>query len=174
MPNTTNGIGLFTADNIVAVLTVIPQTNGTYEQIAQAAAQMGACVTHPTVANWVTKGKADIRQKKNHTAYARFAQRFAKLIAENCGTDHNRNRELDRALQILEQSCECGQPKHVFPDGSVANACRSCLDLRRQKSRRGQKGNCPRCKGNLFTTEDGPRCLQCGRYLIADIEGMAA
>ena len=33
MPNTTRGVGLFTAENIVAVLRAIPEGDGTYRDV---------------------------------------------------------------------------------------------------------------------------------------------
>lgn len=174
MANTTNGIGAFTADNIVAVLTVIPETNGTYDEIIQAAKKFGATVTSTTVARWVTKGKSDIKEQKQHTAYARFARQFAELLNKHCGPDHNRNRELDRALRILEQSCECGEDRHVYSDGSVAQQCRRCLEMQQQKSRRSRPAACPRCGGNLRKTQDGLFCLQCARPPSAEAQAEAA
>ena len=34
MPNTTRGVGLFTAENIVAVLRAIPESDGIYRDVA--------------------------------------------------------------------------------------------------------------------------------------------
>ena len=33
MPNTTRGLGLFTAENIAAVLRIIPDSDGTYRTV---------------------------------------------------------------------------------------------------------------------------------------------
>ena len=35
MPNKTRGVGLFTAENIVAVIRAIPESDGTYRDIAR-------------------------------------------------------------------------------------------------------------------------------------------
>ena len=35
MPNKTRGVGLFTAENIVAVLKAIPESDGTYRDVAR-------------------------------------------------------------------------------------------------------------------------------------------
>ena len=34
MPNTTRGLGLFTAENIVAAIRAIPESDGTYRDVA--------------------------------------------------------------------------------------------------------------------------------------------
>ena len=38
MPNKTRGVGLFTAENIVAVIRAIPESDGTYRDVARKAA----------------------------------------------------------------------------------------------------------------------------------------
>ena len=53
-------------------------------------------------------------------------------MQEHCSPDANRNRELDRALEILERTCECGNDKMTAPDGSLADTCRECQDLDRR------------------------------------------
>ncbi len=63
------------------------------------------------------------------TTYARFAKRRRDLIAEHCGPDTNRNRELDRAPEILERTCECGNDKMLMPDGKLADQCRQYQEL---------------------------------------------
>ena len=35
MPNTTRGVGLFPAENIVAILRAIPESDGTYRDVAR-------------------------------------------------------------------------------------------------------------------------------------------
>ena len=35
MPNKTRGVGLFTAENIVAVIRAIPESDGTYQDVAR-------------------------------------------------------------------------------------------------------------------------------------------
>ncbi len=37
MPNTTRGVGLFTAENIVAVIRAIPESDGTYRDVVRKA-----------------------------------------------------------------------------------------------------------------------------------------
>ena len=136
MQSMSKGIGLFTAENIIAIIKAIPETNGTYEAVAQRANEKGADVTPHTIANWVTTGNADIRARKPNTAYARFAKRYSELNKRHCQPDDNRNREMDRALNALMTECECGNVKGTLPDGRPANECEICreLDERRPKA----------------------------------------
>ena len=108
MPNKTRGVGLFTAENIVAVIRAIPESDGTYRDIARKAEQYGGNVHYHTIAGWLSHGRADLAAGQPSTAYARFTKRYQDLIDEHCGPDTNRNREFDRALEILERTCECG------------------------------------------------------------------
>ena len=128
MASNTLGIGLFTASNIAAVLNAIPESNGTYADVANAARQKGAEVSPNTIAKWVTRGHRDITEKKS-TALARFTQHYDNRIKEHCGPETNRHRELEQALFLLERSCECGQEKMLQPDGRLANQCRNCTDM---------------------------------------------
>ena len=54
-------------------------------------------------------------------------------MAEHCSPDANRSRELDRAFDILDRTCECGTEKMLAPDGSLADRCREC----QERDRRG-------------------------------------
>ena len=84
-------------------------------------------------------GKADVEAGQPSTAYARFTKRYRELIDEHCGPDNNRNREFDRALEILERTCECGNDKMLLPDGKLGSTCQECQDLdvrQRRKARR--------------------------------------
>ena len=47
MPNTTRGVGLFTAENIVAVLRAIPESDGTYRDVARKAEKYGVNIQIP-------------------------------------------------------------------------------------------------------------------------------
>ena len=60
MPNTTRGVGLFTAENIVAVLRAIPESDGTYRDVASKAEQYGGNVHDHTISNWLSHGRPDI------------------------------------------------------------------------------------------------------------------
>ena len=105
MPNTTRGVGLFTAENIVAAIRAIPESDGT--------------VHYHTISNWISHGRADLEAGQPSTAYARFTKRYRELVDQHCGPDTNRNREFDRALEILERTCECGNDKMLLPDVST-------------------------------------------------------
>ena len=103
-------IGLFTADNIAAILGAIPDSNGTYADIAELATNRGADVSPRTLAKWIVRGRQDLERKKT-TALARFAKLYDDRLNQHCGPDVNRHRELDRALFLLLRTCECGQEK---------------------------------------------------------------
>ena len=60
MPNTTRGVGLFTAENIVAAIRAIPESDGTYRDVASKAEQYGGYFRHHTLSNWASHGRADI------------------------------------------------------------------------------------------------------------------
>ena len=100
MPNKPRGVGLFTAENIVAVIRAIPESDGTYRDVARKAQQYGGTVHYHTISNWVSHGRADVVAGQPSTAYARFTKRYRELIDEHCGPDTNRNREFDRALEL--------------------------------------------------------------------------
>ena len=119
MPNTTRGVGLFTAENIVAAIRAIPESDGTYRDVARKAKQYGGTVHYHTISNWVSHGRADLEAGQPSTAYARFTKRYRELVDQHCGRDTNRNREFDRALEILERTCECGNDKMLLPDVST-------------------------------------------------------
>ena len=51
MPNKTRGVGLFTAENIVAAIRAIPESDGTYRDIARKAEQYGGNVQYHTISN---------------------------------------------------------------------------------------------------------------------------
>ena len=79
MASNTQGIGLSTTKNILAVLKPIPETTGTYADVAAQAQQYGANTAAATLSRWVTTGRADLRARKNNTAYARFTKRYKEL-----------------------------------------------------------------------------------------------
>ena len=115
MPNTTRGVDMFTAENIVAVIRAIPESGGTFR--------------HQTIANRIRHSRADMEADQPSTAYARFTKRYQDLIDEHCGPDTNRNREFDRALEILKRTCECGNDKMLLPEGKLGSTCQECQDL---------------------------------------------
>ena len=74
MPNKTRGVGLFTAENIVAVIRAIPESDGTYRDVARKADQYGGNVQYRTIAGWLSHGRADVAASQPSTAYARFTK----------------------------------------------------------------------------------------------------
>ena len=74
MPNKTRGVGLFTAENIVAAIRAIPESDGTYRDVARKAEQYGGNFHYHTISNWVRYGQADIEAGQPSTAYARIHQ----------------------------------------------------------------------------------------------------
>ena len=135
MPNKTRGVGLFTAENIVAAIRAIPDSDGTYRDVASKAEQYGGYFRHHTLSNWASHGRADIEAGQPSTAYARFTKLYRDLIAEHCRPDNNRNREFDQALEILKRTCECGNDKMLMPSGSLGDTCQDCklLDLPKRR-----------------------------------------
>ncbi len=91
MPNTTRGVGLFTAENIVAVIRAIPESDGTYRDITRKAEQYRGTVHDHTISNWVSHGRADVEAGQPSTAYARFTKRYRELVDQHCRPDNNRN-----------------------------------------------------------------------------------
>ena len=60
MLNKTRGVGLFTAENIVAAIRAIPESDGTYRDVARKAEQYGGNFHYHTISNWASHGRADI------------------------------------------------------------------------------------------------------------------
>ena len=80
MPNTTRGVGLFTTENIVAVIRAIPESDGTYRDIARKAEQYGGYVHYHTIAGWLSHGRADVAAGQPSTAYARFTKLYKAIL----------------------------------------------------------------------------------------------
>ena len=139
MPNKTRGGGLFTAENIVAVLRAIPESDGTYRDVARKAEKYGGNIQYYTISNWASHGRADVEAGQASTAYARFTKLYRDLIAEHCQPDNNRSRELDQALEILKRTCECGNDKMLMPSGSLGDTCQDCKILDLPKRRKTHK-----------------------------------
>ena len=68
MPNKTRGVGLFTAENIVAILRAIPESDGSYRDVARKAEQYGGYFHYHTISNWVRHGRADVAATPTGTA----------------------------------------------------------------------------------------------------------
>ena len=139
MPNKKRGVGMFTAENIVAILRAIPGSDGSYRDVACKAQQYGGNFQYHTISNWISHGRADIEAGQPSTAYAGFTKRYQEMVAEHCGPDTNRNREFDRALEILERTCECSNDKMLLPDGRLGNTCQGCQDLDGRQRRRARR-----------------------------------
>ena len=69
-------------------------------------------------------GHRDIEAGGRQTAFAKFAAHYDRLKKEHCTDDANRQREYERALQILERTCDCRNEKIAMPDGSLGDSCR--------------------------------------------------
>ena len=136
MPNRPPGVGLFTAENSVAVIRAIPESDGTYRDVAPKAEQYHGTVHYHTISGWLSHGRADVEAGQPSTAYARFTKRYRELVDQHCRPDTNRNRKFDRALEILERTCECGNDKMLMPDGKLGNTCQECQDLDARQLRR--------------------------------------
>ena len=136
MPNTTRGVGLFTAENIVAVIRAIPESDGTYRYVARKAGQYRGTVHDHTISNWLSHGRADVEAGQPSTAYARFTKRYRELVDQHCRPDTNQNREFERALEILDRTCECSNDKMLLPDGKLGSTCQECQDLDARQRRR--------------------------------------
>ena len=150
MPSIKKGVGSFTADHIVAVLRALPDTDGTYAQVIARATEHGAQLSATTLGKWLTTGRADIEAGNAYNAYARFSQRYDSIMAEHCSPDANRSRELDRAFDILDRTCECGTEKMLAPDGSLADRCREC----QERDRRGLQYRTARTTGDPSPPQD--------------------
>ena len=127
------GVGYFTAENIVAVLRALPETDGTYAEVVKQAREYGSTISKAVLGRWVAEGHHDLQASKRQTAFARFTAMYDRIKEENCNADANRNREFDRALQILERTCDCGNDKMTLPDGSLAETCRECQEIEGQR-----------------------------------------
>jgi len=132
------GVGKFTTQNLVAIFRAIPESNGTYVDVARVAEDHGGDFRPHTIAIWVQAGNADIRKGNNHTAYARFAQIYADLLEEHCSAETNHSRELDRALETIARTYQCSNEKMLFADGTLADQCQVChaLDATPRRGRR--------------------------------------
>ena len=57
---------------------------------------------------------------------------YDEIKEEHCTAEANRSREFDRAMQILERTCECGNDEMTMPDGTLGDTCRECHELESQ------------------------------------------
>lgn len=78
MTTPNRSVGKFTAQNIVAVLRAVPESNGTYADVTRVAEDCDGDVHSGTIANWVQAGNADIRNGDN----VRFAKIYKDRLKE--------------------------------------------------------------------------------------------
>ena len=121
------------------MLRALPETDGTYQQVIEQAREYGSEVSKYTLGKWVSSGRADIRAGKRQTVYARFAQQFDRIKTEHCTPDAGRNREFGRAIEILAQTCECGNEKSLMPDGTLGDQCQDCQKIENQGRQHGRR-----------------------------------
>ena len=140
MIKNSNGVGYFTAENIVGVLRALPETDGTYAEVVEQASEYGVTISKTVLGKWVAQGHRDLQAGKRQRAFARFAAMYDEIKEEHCTAEANRSREFDRAMQILERTCECGNDKMTMPDGTLGDTCLGCHDIEEQgRPRRAQK-----------------------------------
>ena len=140
MANDAKGVGHFTAENIAAVLRALPETDGTYQQVIEQTQEYGSDVSKATLGKWVSIGRADMRAGSRQTAYPRFAQQFDQSNAEQCNADANRNREFDRAMETLNQTCDSGNLMMLMPDGIVGRLFTGMPKLGKRNATRKKGG----------------------------------
>ncbi len=126
------GVGYFTAENIVAVIRALPETDGTYSEVVEQARRYGSTISKSVLGKWVATGHRDLQAGKSQTAFGRFTAMYDEIKEEHCTAEANRTREFDRALQILERTCDCGNDKITLPDGTLGETCRECQEIEGQ------------------------------------------
>ena len=90
MPNISTGVGMFTAENIASVIRAIPESNGTYRDVARKSEQYGGCFHHNTMSNWVKHGQADVAAKCSyHQATLRRSATMAGSSGPRSSLLHN-------------------------------------------------------------------------------------
>lgn len=132
MVKNTQGVGYFTAENIVAVLKAVPQTDGTYANVTKRTRDYHSEISKHLLGKWVSTGRRDLKSGRREIAYARFDDHSDRLKREHCAADARRQRDCERALQILERTCECGNEKITMPDGSLGDSCRERQEIEGQ------------------------------------------
>ena len=140
MPSITHGVGSFTADTIVSILRALPETDGTYAEIISRATEHGAQLSATTLSKWVTLGRADIEAGRSQTAYGRFAQRYDAMIDEHCSPDANRQRQLDRAFEILSGPASAATTSRPPPTAPWPTGVGSARTLTAADSSTGPSG----------------------------------
>ena len=136
MPNTTRGVGLFTAENIVAVIRAIPESDGTYRDIAVRPSNTAATfTTTPFRTGSATAGlMLKLANRPPPTPDSpNGTESWSTSTADRTTTG---TANCDRAIEILERTCECSNDKLLLPDGKLGNTCQECKDLDARQRRR--------------------------------------
>ena len=136
MASNANGVGHFTAENIVAVLRALPETDGTYAEVVKRAREYGAEISKDTLGKWVSTGHRDLKAGNAPRRSRGSPNYFDQIKAEECGAEINRIREYERALRLLELTCGCGGEKMTMPDGSLGDSCRLCHEIEEKEVQR--------------------------------------
>ena len=124
---------VFTSNNIVAILRSVPESSGTYEDVARVAREnYEVSVTPHTISNWVSAGQKLTRDNKKDAGYAMFAVKFKELVKLHCSDAEFRRREMEAALEILSSTCDCGNPLEKFEDNTKGAVCVDCKMLDRK------------------------------------------
>lgn len=70
------GVGDFKAENLVAILHAVPQTDGTCSAVASKAREYGSTVLASTLDEWLQEGREDLIAGETETSFARFVTAF--------------------------------------------------------------------------------------------------
>ena len=71
-----DAVGEFRAENLVAILRAVPQTDGTCSAVASKANEYGSTVLGSTLDEWIQEGREDLIAGDTETAFARFVTAF--------------------------------------------------------------------------------------------------
>ena len=71
-----DAVGEFRAENLVAILRAVPQTDGTCSEVASKAHEYGSTVLGSTLDEWIREGREDLIAGDTETAFARFVTAF--------------------------------------------------------------------------------------------------
>ena len=69
-------VGDFRAENLVAILRAVPQTDGTCGAVVSKAREYGSTVLASTLDEWIQEGREDLIAGDSETAFARFVAAF--------------------------------------------------------------------------------------------------
>ena len=79
-----NGVGYFTAENIVGALRALPETDGTYAEVVEHAREYGVTISKTVLAKWVAEGHRDLQAGRRQSAFGRFATMYDQIKEEHC------------------------------------------------------------------------------------------